>query len=267
MARRMDTGADFRNQKLVNLADGTNPTDGVTKQQLDNAVGGLAWKQPVRAASTTNGTLATAFVTGQTLDGVTLTTGMRILLKDQTTASENGIRVVAVSGAPALASDADSTAELNNATVYVMGGTVNADRAYTQTVNDPTVGTTGLVWAQVGGGTAYTAGTNGGLTLAGSAFSILLDTAPGLVLGAGGIKVDRTQSGSKVGYAADVTSGSTSAAMTHGLGTLDVIVQVYDKASGAQVDCDIVLTSTTVVTLTFGSTITAAQYRVVVLPV
>lgn len=110
------------------------------------ALGGQA-KAPVRAASTANGTLATDFENGDTLDGVTLATGDRILLKNQSAGAENGIYIVAASGAPARATDAGSSTELVNAAVWVSEGTANADHLYVCTTNAPiTVDTTALTW-------------------------------------------------------------------------------------------------------------------------
>jgi hypothetical protein len=131
-----------------------------------------SWKNAVRAASTANGTLATAFENGDALDGVTLATGDRILLKDQSTASQNGIYTVNASGAPTRATDADSAAEMVNASCYVSEGTVNADRQYTCTTNAPiTLGSTSLTFVQSGSGSTYTAdGTT--LDLTGTTFSV-----------------------------------------------------------------------------------------------
>jgi hypothetical protein len=126
-----------------------------TKTYVDGKVAGLSWKQAVRAATTSNHTLATAYANGQVIDGVTLATGDRVLIKNQTTASENGIYIVPASGAPTRATDADSGAELVNATVYVSEGTTNADTQWTCTTNATiTVGTTALTFAQLatGGG-------------------------------------------------------------------------------------------------------------------
>src|SRR4051794_7585517 len=114
-------------------SDSKLPTQKAVKTYVDNTLQGLSWKQPVRVATTGNGTLSSAFANGQTVDGVTLATGDRILIKDQSTASQNGIYVVQASGAPVRASDADSSAELLNATVYVSEGTSNADTAWSQT--------------------------------------------------------------------------------------------------------------------------------------
>jgi hypothetical protein len=111
-----------------------------------------SWKAPVRAASTANGTLASAFENGDSLDGVTLVTGDRILLKNQTTGSENGIYTVNASGAPSRASDADAGSELVNAMVPVSEGTANADKLFHCVTNAPIVlGTTALTWLQFSG--------------------------------------------------------------------------------------------------------------------
>lgn len=110
-----------------------------------------SWKAPVRAASTANGTLASAFENGDSLDGVTLATGDRILLKNQTAAAENGIYTVNASGAPSRALDANAGSELVNAAVAVSEGAVNADKIFSCVTNAPiTLGTTGLTFAEVG---------------------------------------------------------------------------------------------------------------------
>ncbi|RYE41604.1 MAG: hypothetical protein EOP24_36125 [Hyphomicrobiales bacterium] len=132
---------------------GTLLSDLAPKTYVDSAINGLSWKQSVRAATTANGTLASAFENGDTIDGVVLATGNRILIKNQSTASENGIYTVNASGAPTRASDADTGAELVNASVYVSEGTTLADTQWTCTTNAPiTVGSTSIAFAQVTGG-------------------------------------------------------------------------------------------------------------------
>lgn len=124
-----------------------------TQAYVDAALAGLSWKQAVRAATTTAGTLASDFENGDTIDGVTLATGDRILVKNQASAAENGIYVVAASGAPTRATDANSGAELVNASVYVSEGTTLADTQWTCTTNATiTVGSTGLAFAQLSSG-------------------------------------------------------------------------------------------------------------------
>lgn len=257
-------GADFNGQNASNLADATAPNDAVTLQQLQAYIAGLRWKQNgVRVASVGNGTLATAFANGQTLDGVTLVTGDRILLKNQSSGAENGIYTVNAAGAPTRATDADSTAELENAAVFVAVGTANQDTAWVQTATVTTVGTTAQTWAPFGAGGSYTAGASGGLTLSGSAFSILLDTASGLVLGAGGIKVDPSVVTRK--FSANCVATTNPQAFVHALG-LDVDVTVVEVSTGKVVLADVVLTNTSsgTATIDFGGAPTAAQYRVFV---
>lgn len=140
---------------LAANSDSRLATQKATKTYIDTKVAGLSWKQAVRAATTANGTLATAFANGQTIDGVTLATADRILIKNQSTGADNGIYIVAASGAPARATDADAGSELVNATMYVSEGTTLADTQWTCTTNAPiTIGSTSLAFAQLtsGGG-------------------------------------------------------------------------------------------------------------------
>lgn len=107
------------------------------------------WKQPVRAATTANITIATALNNGDSLDGLTLATGDRVLVKDQTTASQNGIYVVGPS--PARAADLGEDAEALGAVVYVIAGTVNAGTMWKVTATSVVVvGTNSMPWAIAG---------------------------------------------------------------------------------------------------------------------
>lgn len=143
---------------VTGLATPTADTDAATKAYVDALTAGLSWKNAVRAASTANGALATDFEAGDTLDGVTLVAGDRILLKDQTTASENGIYIVQATGAPVRATDMDDATEFDGAAVFVQEGTVNADSGYTQTATVTTVDTDTVTFSQFSGGAVYTWG-------------------------------------------------------------------------------------------------------------
>lgn len=143
---------------LATNSDALVPTEKAVKTYVDAKVAGLSWKQAVRAATTVAGTLATSFENGDTVDGVVLATGDRILIKNQAAPADNGIYVVAASGAPARSTDADSGVELVNASVYVSEGTTLADTQWTCTTNAPiTVGSTSLAFAQLtsGGGNSF----------------------------------------------------------------------------------------------------------------
>jgi hypothetical protein len=238
-------GIDLQNQKASAAADGTSATDLVTKQQLDNAILGLVWKSSVRAASTANGALATAYENGDPLDGVTLATGDRILLKDQTTQTENGIYTVNASGAPTRATDADSTAELQGAAVYVISGTVNGDKAYTQTTDNPTVGSSNIVWAQFGGGTLPTAGN--GLTLTGSVLDVGAGT--GILSNANDVAVDTSIMVRKTIVATHAST--TSISIVHALGQF-IQAAVFITATGERIYPGETATDATHYTFTFG---------------
>ena len=169
------------------------------------------------------------------------------------------------SGAPTRATDADTPTELNNATVLVTEGTVNVNRMYTQTTKIVTVNTTSVTWAQFGAGATYTAGN--GITIPANVITAVAKASGGLGVDSGGIFLDVTQLAAlniPKRYAVDVPA-STPATITHSLGTKDVHVSVFLNSTGDEVYPDVVHTSTTVVTLTFASAPTAAQYRCVVI--
>lgn len=131
--------------------------DGSGWEQVNTGGGGaatiIAWKDAVRAATVVAGTLATSFENGDTVDGVTLATGDRILVKTQASATENGIYTVNASGAPTRATDADSGTELLGATVKVLEGSTNADKEFQCTTNATiTIGATNLTFEEVGFG-------------------------------------------------------------------------------------------------------------------
>lgn len=126
---------------------GTTDTQTLTNKTLP----GLRWKEPVRVATTANGALATAYENGDTVDGITLATGDRILLKDQTTGSENGIYTVNATGAPTRATDWDGSTEAEGAIVYSREGTANAGKAWkVDTTGTITIGTTAVVISEFG---------------------------------------------------------------------------------------------------------------------
>jgi hypothetical protein len=147
--------------KITGLGTPTDGTDAATKNYVDSAAQGIDWKASVRAATTANLTLASDLENGDVLDGVTLATGNRVLVKNQSTGSENGIYVVKASGAPDRSTDADLAAELtSNFAVFVEEGTLNADQGYVLT-NDGaiTIGTTALTFTQFTGLGQIVAGT------------------------------------------------------------------------------------------------------------
>ena len=167
----------LNSQKITNLATPTANGDAASKSYVDTVAQGLKVHDNVKLATTENGALATAFASGQSIDGVTLATSDRILIKNQTDASENGIYVVAAAGAPSRASDMDAASEFAGSFVFVTHGTDNADCSFVCTVEPDnfSLGTTDVTWAQFASAGQITAST--GLSKSGNSLSITPLTA------------------------------------------------------------------------------------------
>lgn len=142
----------------------TTDTQAANKAYVDAVAAGLSWKNAVRVATTANVALATDLENGDTVDGITLATGNRVLVKNQSAPAENGIYVVQASGAAVRSTDLDVAGEFMGATVFVTEGTAGADTGWTQTSEVVTVGTTAVTWVQFSGGNTYIWGTGLGNT-------------------------------------------------------------------------------------------------------
>ena len=154
----------------MNVATPTLDNHAANKSYVDSIAQGLDVKDSVRAASTGNITVGTP---ATTLDGVTLVTGDRILLKDQTTGSENGIYTYA-SGGLTRATDMDATGEFVGAFFFVEEGTTNSDQGFVCSTNGTvTVGTTAVAFTQFTGTGQLTAGN--GLSKSGNTFNVNVD--------------------------------------------------------------------------------------------
>ncbi|CAB5218119.1 hypothetical protein UFOVP204_1 [uncultured Caudovirales phage] len=149
----------------------TSNLHAATKAYVDAAVNNINVHEAAVAATTGNVNLTNAVDNNKTLDGVTIKTGDRILVKNQSTAEDNGIYIVASNGAPTRATDYDAAGEVSSGDfIFVKGGTVNANTGWIQTADVTTVGTDSLSFTQFSGAGTYTA--NNGLSLSGTAFSI-----------------------------------------------------------------------------------------------
>jgi hypothetical protein len=302
----------------IKVATPTEAAHAATKGYVDAARSGLDVKQSVRAATTAAVTLSSGLEAGDTLDTtVTLAQGDRVLVKNQDTASENGIYVVQASGAPVRATDFDGAGEVSGgAFVFVEEGSVNADSGWVVSSNGAiTVGTDAINWVQFSGAGQITAGD--GLTKDGNTINAVgtenrisvsanaIDIASTYVgqssittlgtIGTGtwaatDVAVEHggtgasTAADARTNLAAGGTQGSgvstpvisrtvsytldgsaTSYTVQHGLGTRDVIVQVYTTASPYDtVYTDVERTDTNNVTIKFASAPADDAYRVVI---
>ena len=179
---------DAASNVIKNVANPTATHHATNKGYVDGLIQGLDVKGSVRTASTANGTLATAFANGQTVGGVAVATGDRILIKEQSTGSENGVYTVNASGAPTRATDFDSNAGISaGAFVFVEEGT-NADQGFVLTNNGTvTIGSTSLVFTQFSGAGNISAGA--GLQQSGTTLSVQLPTGSGLTAGGSGLAI------------------------------------------------------------------------------
>jgi len=154
--------AAFTTATAVNAPSGN--LDLTNKLYVDSAIAGISWKQPVLAATTGNITLSGA----QTIDTVPVVAGDRVLVKDQSTASQNGIYIV---GTPWTRSDDTNTwDELVSALVFVEEGSQSGTAWYCYVMQGGTLGVTAVTWSNFSIAGTYFAGT--GLSLAANTFSI-----------------------------------------------------------------------------------------------
>lgn len=264
MAIKFTQVVDVANQRITSVGSPSSGTDAANKTYVDNIAQGLTWKAAARVASTGNVTVASP---GTTIDGVTLTNGDRVLLKNQTTGSENGIYVFNGSGsAMTRAADADSSAEVVAGTALsIAEGTVNADVTFVLVTNNPiTLGSTTLTFSLMNGGTGVTYTQGDGIGISGGVISVTPASGGGISVSGSGVAVDTSVVVRK--FAANVGDGSsTTITVNHGLATRDVVVEVYTNGTPWDtVFCEVQRTDTNNVALVFAAAPASAAYRCVV---
>jgi phage-related tail fiber protein len=182
------------NFKLTDLAVPVNANDAARLIDIQNSAAGIMAKNAVRAATTANITLSGA----QTIDGVSIVAGDRVLVKNQTTASENGL-YVAATGAWVRSDDAATTAQVKSGLfVFVCEGTTNADSGWILSTDGAiTLGTTSLTFVQFSGAGTITAGT--GMTKTGSTLNVVTASTARIVVNADSIDLATVVTGATVG--------------------------------------------------------------------
>ncbi len=172
---------------ITGLGSPSNGSDATTKTYVDNLVTGLKTRTIVRVATTGNVTISSALQSGQTIDGISLSNGDKVLVKSNTNQTENGVYIVA--GSPARDPEFDTVDELAGQMIIVKEGSVNADSFFLCTTDSGTIGSANITFTQVtpsSGGTV----TQVGIAQAGSEFTISgspITTSGNITLGIGTI--------------------------------------------------------------------------------
>ena len=172
-AVKLDLSDNFVFTGQLRAQSPSNDADVVIKSYVDGLVGsGVYWKEPAKVASVADINLPNPGTSS--FDNFTVSSGARILVKDQTNADENGVWIFnGSSSAMTRAPDCNSAAELNGAALFVTDGDTHADAAFVQTATIATLDTDDVVWVQFSGLGQVTAGN--GLSKAGDTLSVNVD--------------------------------------------------------------------------------------------
>lgn len=198
----------FSSGTVTGIATPVAASDAATKSYVDSLITGLSWKTSVKVATTVNVVLSGL----QTIDGVIPLAGDRILVKNQTDTTTNGIYTMSAGVWPR-ASDADTASEIDGSAVYVLQGTTQADTGWTETSLVTALGTDNITYAQFSGTATYAAGT--GLSLTGNTFantgvtSIVAGTNISVSASTGVVTISASGSVPTATSASNITGGAT----------------------------------------------------------
>jgi len=262
MARKFFTDIDLQSaSKVINLPTPTASGDAVPKSYVDSAIEGLAWKDSARVSTQGNIDLSAP---GATIDGITMSSGDRVLVRSQTTQSQNGIYVWNGASTTATRSlDASTFDELEQAVVTVEEGT-DAGSSFRQTQVNGTIDSSNVIFSSFGTGAPSASETTAGIAELATQAETDAGTDDARIVTPLKLK---TWSSAPKRYAADFGDGSaTSYTITHNLASRDLTVAIYRNSGNYdEVECDVEHTTTNTITLVFATAPTSNQFRVVVL--
>jgi hypothetical protein len=261
MSRRFFTDIDMQSvSKVVNLPTPTSSGDAVPKSYVDSAIEGLAWKDSVRVSTQSNVNLASP---GASIDGISMASQDRVLVRSQSTQSQNGIYIWnGDSSAMTRALDASTFAELEQAVVTVEEGT-DAGASFRQTQVNGTIDSSNVIWSSFGTGSPSASESTAGIAEIATQAEVDAGTDDARIVTP--LKL-ATWSGRLKKYSTDIGDGSaTSYTVTHNLNSRDVVVRVYQNSGDYEdVEPDIRRGTVNAVTLVFATAPTSNAYRVVV---
>lgn len=257
------TDLDFQGTaKAINLQAPTAAGDAATKAYVDAAIEGMAWKDNVRVATQANISIASP---GAAIDGITLATNDRVLVRAQTNQTENGIYIWNGAAVPMTRSaDASTFDELENATVSVDEGTASGGTTWRQSAVNGVIGTNNVIWGSFGTSAPAASDTTAGILRLATQSDVDTGTVTDEAVTPATLN---NWSKAKKLHSQDFGDGSaTSYTITHNLNTRDLHVQVRQTTGTFdEVICEIEYTSLTQITLKFNTAPAANSLRVIVL--
>lgn len=261
MALDVQISLDFGGaRRILNLPNPASAQEPATRAYVDSAIEGLAWKDSCRVATQGNINLSSP---GATIDGVTMASGDRVLVRAQTSSAENGIYIWnGASVAMTRALDANTAAELEQATTTIEEGT-SAGVTYRQTAVNFTLGTDAVSWAVFGSAAGQATESSAGIAEIATQTETNTGTDDQRIVTP--LKL-ASSVWAKRQYSANIGDGSaTSYTVTHNFGTRDVTVEVYRNSGNYDtVLAEVRRSSVDAVQVVFDTAPAADAYRVVV---